>query len=59
MVQGNQVVLSVKVGTNHGQHPGLAPILQDGLEAAFALGIRVMESPNCIATAFCIMLTNS
>ena len=40
----NQVVLSVNIGTNHSQHPGLVPILQDGLEAAFALGICVMRA---------------
>lgn len=34
IVKGNQVVLSVKIGTDHRQHPGLAPILQNGLEAA-------------------------
>lgn len=44
IVKGNQVVFRVQIGTNHGRHPGLAPILQDGLEAAFALGIRVMRA---------------
>jgi hypothetical protein len=43
-VKGNQSLISVNIGTNHRQHPGLVPILQDGLEAAFALGIRVMRA---------------
>jgi len=43
-VKGNQLLISVNIGTNHAQHPGLAPVLQDRLEAAFALGIRVMRA---------------
>jgi hypothetical protein len=35
IAQGNQVVLSVKVGTNHGQDASLAPILQDGPRICF------------------------
>jgi hypothetical protein len=41
---GNNVLMSIKIGTNHGQHPGLPPILLEGLEAAFSLGIRVMRA---------------
>jgi hypothetical protein len=43
-VKGNQLLITVNIGTNHRQHPGLKPILQGGLDAAFALGIRVMRA---------------
>jgi hypothetical protein len=42
---GNQIVLSVKIGTNHSQHPGLPPVLQDRLEAALSLGFRLLRTP--------------
>lgn len=42
---GNGALMSIGIGTNHGRHPGLKPILQDGLNAALSLGIRLMRAP--------------
>jgi hypothetical protein len=45
VAQGAQVLLTVNVGANHGQHPGLPNVLSERLELAFALGMRLLRAP--------------
>jgi len=41
---GTNILASVQIGPDHGQHPGLAPVLQERLNAAFSLGISLMRA---------------
>ncbi len=43
--RAGQALLTINVGTNHNQHPGLASVLRERLEVAFALGMRLMRAP--------------
>lgn len=43
--KGNQILMSINIGANHDQHPGLPPVLRERLELAFDLGIRLMRAP--------------
>jgi len=45
-VQGGQALLTINIGTNHDQHPGLPNVLRERLELAFALGMRLMRAPH-------------
>ena len=40
-----QAVLKIDIGTTHDQHPGLHRILEERLQLAIALGIRLMRAP--------------
>jgi hypothetical protein len=43
--RAGQALLTINVGTNHNQHPGLASVLRERLELAFVLGMRLMRAP--------------
>jgi hypothetical protein len=42
---GGQALLTINIGTDHNQHPGLPNVLRERLELAFALGMRLMRAP--------------
>lgn len=43
--QGGKALLTVNIGTDHDQHPGLPNVLRERLELAFGLGMRLMRAP--------------
>lgn len=45
VLDDGQIKVSLCISPDHSQHPGLAGILNDSLEDAFALGFRLLSTP--------------
>lgn len=51
--------LNIEVGTTHDQHPGLHKVLEERLEVALALGLRLMRAPWMAIPVPAVMLSLS
>jgi hypothetical protein len=55
-VTRGQALLKIDIGTTHDQHPGLHRVLEERLQLAFALGIRLMRAPRMTIPVPALML---
>jgi hypothetical protein len=51
-----QALLKIDMGTTHDQHPGLHRVLEERLQLAFTLGIRLMRAPRMTIPVPALML---